>query len=211
MARKKVYSNVVFRNPRAEEICPVWNNDCKILMVGSITAKDGMLKGFYYASQKNQLWQLLDLSLNLENENSFMFLKNKLKENYDFFAAEKISENEFKNNRKNIRKQFADKLLFHNIAMCDVFRECYFNNNSSMDTDIILNDENYPIKTCRDDLEQILKNSKIKTVIVNSKFVEKQFKKLNLEGDFEIKYAISPSPRRGSIDSKISVWKELFK
>lgn len=199
--------NPVFRCPKNAGIVPVFNKDCEILILGSITAVDGMKKGFYYASNKNQLWSLLDLCL---NTNCFSKLKNDLKINYDNFKLNKISKIEFDKQKDIIKTEFSKELLNRKIAICDVFTECYFNNNSSMDIDIILNNENYPYKTSKEILQNILDNSKIKTIVVNSKFVESQLKKLNLSGNFDIKYVISPSPRRGSIDKKIDNWKQVF-
>ena len=79
-----------------------------------------------------------------------------------------------------------------------------------MDIDIILNNKDFPFKTSKEILQNIIDNSQIKTIVVNSKFVESQLRKMKLSGDFEVKYVISPSPRRGSIDKKIENWKQVF-
>jgi len=75
---------------------------------------------------------------------------------------------------------------------------------------MILNNDKYPFKTYKDTLQKIVSNANIECVIVNSRFVENQFKKMKLEGDFVVHYVISPSPRRGSIESKKQEWKNLF-
>ena len=199
--------NPILRCPKLAGIQPIYDKNCELLMLGSITATDGMNKGFYYASNKNQLWQLLDLSL---NTSCFSDLKHELKINYENFKRGKISNLKFEQQKELIKQKFSHELLTRKIAMCDVFTECYFNNNSSMDVDIILNNTNYPYKTSKETLQNILNNSNIKTIVVNSKFVETQLKKLKLVGDFVVKYVISPSPRRGSIDKKIDSWKQVF-
>lgn len=199
--------NPVFRCPKLAGIQPVYNKSCEILMLGSITATDGMNKGFYYASNKNQLWKLLDLTL---NTTCFSDLKNELKLNYDNYKMGKIDNLKFEEQKEIIKQNFVSELLSRKIAMCDVFTECYFNNNSSMDVDIILNNQSYPYKTSKEILQNILDNTNINTIVVNSKFVETQLKKLKLSGNFNIKYVISPSPRRGSIDKKIDNWKQVF-
>lgn len=199
--------NPILRCPKLAGIQPVYDKNCELLMLGSITATDGMNKGFYYASNKNQLWQLLDLSL---NTSCFSDLKHELKINYENFKRDKISNLQFEQQKELIKQRFSHELLTRKIAMCDVFTECYFNNNSSMDIDIILNNTNYPYKTSKETLQNILNNSNIKTIVVNSKFVETQLKKLKLVGDFVVKYVISPSPRRGSVDKKIDSWKQVF-
>lgn len=204
--------NPTLREPLAVGIKPVWDENCRVLILGSITAVDGMRKGFYYASAKNQLWELLDYALgNVPNEeNSFTFLKNVLRYNYEKFLAKEIREEEFENNKVLTRTQFSKKLLENGIAICDVFESCYFNKNSSLDDDIIMKDDRYPFKTNKETIAHILANSKIETVVVNSRFVEEQFKKMNIEGNFEVKYAISPSPRRGAIDKKVAQWKSAL-
>lgn len=199
--------NPVLRCPKLAGIQPIYDKNCELLMLGSITATDGINKGFYYASNKNQLWQLLDLTL---NTTCFSALKNELKTNYENFKTGAINNIQFEQQKEVIKQKFSHELLTRKIAMCDVFTECYFNNNSSMDVDIILNNPNYPFKTSKEILQNILDNSKIKIIVVNSKFVETQLKKLKLTGNFIVKYVISPSPRRGSIDKKIDNWKQVF-
>lgn len=202
--------NPVYRNPREENILPVYSKDCEILLVGSMTAKDGMDKGFYYASSRNQLWELLDHALGLNYDKSFMQLKNQLKENHELLKNGSISKDEFEENKNKIRKKFAEKLIENKIAMCDVFESCYFNGGGSMDQDIILNNPDFPCRTYKELLTKIISECNIKLVVVNSRFVETQFKKMNILGDYEIKYVISPSPRRGSIEKKINDWKVAF-
>lgn len=202
--------NPTLRQPKIAGISPVWNEDCKLLILGSITSIDGMKKGFYYASERNQLWQLVDISLGLnsKSENSFMFLKNLLKENYINFANNKIDFDMFQANKIAVQNQFSKKLLENHIAICDVFEECFFNNNSSLDQDIMLNSTNYPCKNNKDAIEYILKNSRISTVLVNSRFVETEFNKMNIGKRLQVCYVESPSPRKGKIDKKIESWQK---
>lgn len=204
----KLIENPVLRQPKIAGITPVWDENCKILILGSITSVDGMKKGFYYASAKNQLWQLVDIALGIDNKNSFVYLKNVLKKNYDNFAANLIDFKQFEQTQTTIKKKFAHQLLKNHIAICDVFEECYFNKNSSLDQDIILNNANYPYKTNKNVISYILENSNISTILVNSKFVEEQFYKMKILGNFDVKYVQSPSPRKGSIEKKIDCWKQ---
>lgn len=199
--------NPAYRNPKEVGILPIYDKNCEILILGSITSLDGINKGFNYASSKNQLWQLLDLCL---NTNCFCNLKNQLKLNYENFKNNTINEKDFLKTRKIIQESFKNELLNRNLAVCDIFSECYFNNNSSMDIDIILNNDKYPYKTNKDILQYIIDNTNIKTIIVTSKFVENQLKRFNLNGNFNVEYVISPSPRRGGINKKIEIWKQVF-
>lgn len=204
---KKQIINPTLRQPMLDGIVPVWNRNSEILMLGSITATDGIKKGFYYASQHNQFWQLLDYSL---NTNCFSNLKEQLKVNYNNYKNGAIDANCFNNNKTNIKKSFSNELLKRKIAICDVFLQCYFNNNSSLDADIILNDSSFPSISNKETIKKIIDNSNIKHIIVNSRFVQKQFEKMNLTGDFDVIYVVSPSPRRGKIDSKLASWKSAL-
>lgn len=204
---KKQIINPILRQPFINGIEPIWNCDSKILMLGSITATDGVKKGFYYASQRNQFWQLLDCIL---KTSCFSDLKEQLKVNFDNYKNGLIDVYCFETNKAKIRQVFSDELIKRKIAICDVFLQCYFNNNSSLDNDIILNNSLYPVITNKETIKKIIDNSQIKYVVVNSRFVQNQFKKMNINGDFEVKYVISPSPRKGSIDSKISSWKSVL-
>ena len=203
----KTISNATFRYPKSEDISPVWNAESQILILGSITSTDGMKKGFYYASQKNQLWQLIDLCFSCD---VFVKLKNELKSNYENLQNKIVDEPTFKNVRQDIKNKFKSELAKRKIAICDVFESCYFNNNSSLDTEIILNNTNYPFVTNKNVIQKIISNSNIKKVIVNSRFVETQFLNMKIAGDYETIYVPSPSPRKGSIDKKIDAWKIAF-
>lgn len=197
----------VFRDPANNGITPVWDKNCKVLLLGSVTASDGMRKGFYYGSIYNQLWELLDKSL---NTTCFIKLKNQLNENYIAYSEKQKDERTFFEDRAFISNEFKKELLSRGIAMCDVFKTCYANCGSSLDQDIILNNPEYPVTTYHDELEYFLNNSSITTVIANSQFVVKQFEKMNIKGNFEVVYVPSPSPRKGAIDTKIDAWKDAL-
>ena len=200
--------NATFRRPADMGILPVWDSESKILMVGSITSIDGMKKGFYYASQTNQLWRLVDYCI---NSNEFLELKNKLLENYKLFEQNKQDQDSFEHNKLIIKNEFKASLHKYNIALCDIFTECYFKNNSSLDGDIILNSNNYPFKTSKDIIQHIVDNSKIKVVIVNSSKVEEWFNKLGIKGNYKLIKVVSPSPaRRVKLEIKQSEWKDAF-
>lgn len=204
---KKQIVNPVLRQPMLNGIMPVWDSNSQILMLGSITATDGMKKGFYYASQRNQFWQLLDCVL---GTTCFSDLKDQLKTNYDNYKNGLIDFDTFEYSKNKIKETMAFELTKRKIAICDVFLQCYFNNNSSLDNDIILNDPLYPAMSNKETIKNIIDNSNIKYVVVNSRFVQKQFEKMHITGDFEVKYVVSPSPRKGSIDSKLSSWQSVF-
>ena len=102
---KKEIVNPTFRDPRSINIFPVWNKTCEILLVGSMTAKDGMDKGFYYASARNQLWELLDYALGLSGDNSFTYLKNQLKENHEKYKLNTIDKEQFELNKQIVKSK----------------------------------------------------------------------------------------------------------
>ena len=78
----------IFREPKSVDISPVWDKNSKILFLGSITAIDGMNKGFYYASGRNQFWKILDYVF-FDDESYFKTLQDKLKINYEDFIDKK--------------------------------------------------------------------------------------------------------------------------
>ena len=122
-----------------------------------------------------------------------------------------MSQLQFENNKGAIRGDISQLLHENNIAMCDIFKECYFNKNSSLDSEIILNNSNYPYQTNKEVLQEIVKKAKVEKVVVTSKFVEEWFKRLDIKGNFELCYVMSPSPRRGAIEKKKESWLEVFK
>ncbi|MBQ8845128.1 MAG: hypothetical protein IJ008_03830 [Clostridia bacterium] len=197
----------IFREPKSVDISPVWDKNSKILFLGSITAIDGMNKGFYYASGRNQFWKILDYVF-FDDESYFKTLQDKLKINYEDFIDKKITEKEFKENRILIQNEFKELLLKNNIAICDVFENCYFKNNTSLDSDIILKDEKYGPKLNDKIIQEIVSNSQIDKVVTNSVFVSNVFKKMNIKGDYKLIEVISPSTsRRVRLDIKKEEWK----
>ena len=200
--------NPVLRAPAKNGIVPVWNENCRVLMIGSITSVDGMKIGYLYGSRHNQFWQLLDYCLGIDSttSDSFSFLKKLLIENY----KNSITASQFEENKKRIREQFRRRLLEHHVAMCDIFEECYFNGTGSADIDIILNNDDYPCKTYKDLLTEIIEKAQIETVIVNSDFVEKLFLAMNIPGDYEVKKVITPVQRCKTLEEKQHNWSEAF-
>ena len=197
----------ILRQPKAVGISPVWDSNSKILFLGSITATDGINKGFYYASGRNQFWKILDYVF-FEDETYFKTLQDKLKINYENFVDKKITEKEFIDNKLSIQNEFKEILLKNNIAICDVFEECYFKNNTSLDSDIILKDEKYGPKLNDKTIQEIVSNSQIDKVVTNSVFVSNIFKKMNITGDYQLIEVISPSTsRRVRLDIKKEEWK----
>lgn len=195
-----------FRNPKSVGISPVWNNNSRILYLGSITAIDGINKGFYYASGRNQFWKILDY-IYFHNETPFTNLQDKLKNNYKDYETGKISIEDFETNKSSTKKEFETLLLKNNIAICDVFENCYFKNNSSLDSDIILNDKTYAPKLNNKIIQEIVSNSKIEKIVTNSEFVSKIFRKMNILGNYQLIEVISPSTsRRVRLEVKKEEW-----
>lgn len=92
----------------------------KILMLGSITATDGMRKGFYYASQRNQFWQLLDCVL---GTTCFSDLKDQLKNNYDNYKNGLIDFDTFEENKNKIKETMAFEIKTNAIEEFEIFVE----------------------------------------------------------------------------------------
>ena len=198
----------ILRAPAKDGIKPVWDKDCEVLIIGSITSVDGMKMGFLYGSRSNQFWQLLDycLSIDPNSTESFSYLKKLLVDNYKKTENRQILEE----NKEKIRTMFCKQLLKHHIAICDVFEECFFNGNGSADNDIILNNSNFPFKTYKNLLTKIINSSNIKKVIVNSNFVEKQFLSMNISGNYTLENVPTPVQRYMRMEEKQKIWSEVF-
>lgn len=89
----------------------IYNEKSKILFLGTITPKTGRLNGFYYTSNDNIFWHLLNYSLK-KNEND-----------KDIFNIENIDS-------------IKEKLLENNIAIADTVKMCIRKNGQ--DDGIIL-------------------------------------------------------------------------
>lgn len=204
--------NPIKRDIKDVGVTAVWDRRSTVLFVGSMMSRGGQETGFFYGSPPNQFWELLDLALDLPETDAFLPLKKELLANYKAYHTGTIPQTAFEARRKDLQERFIAKLLNCGIAVCDILQSCYCNNGGSSDTDIILSDpEHYPYVTNEPILREILATAPIKKVIVTSRFVEKQFLKLQIEGDYTVQYAVSPSPRRGTIDEKKEMWKGLLR
>ncbi|HNX16568.1 MAG TPA: hypothetical protein PKO28_04345 [Bacilli bacterium] len=197
------------RKPESVGIIPVYDENSKILMVGSITAIDGNDSGFYYASRWNSFWKLLDRVIQSKNPTgqSYDEYKRKLNDNYKGFKKGLLKLHEFEIKRKELQDAFRKQLLRDGIAICDIFRSCYFTvANTSLDQNIVKNDPKYPIVSYLDEIRAILSIANIKAVIANSRFVY-DFLNTHLEKNVNLVLVDSPSPsRRKKIELKAQDW-----
>lgn len=214
-----------FRDPVSFNIKPVWNENSKILMLGSITSIDGLKSGFYYSSRWNSFWKLLDFVILSKKENltfddleklflvdnkKFIFttLKRKLNENY----KQNYNKNHqiFNENLKIIQDEFNQALLNSNIAICDIFKSCYAKTGSSFDSDIVLDNKDFPFETYKDEIKNIITKSKVKIIIPNSNFVKMWLNSFDiLPDDVKVVQVTSPSAsRRLKLSVKFDDWKE---
>lgn len=224
----------ILRDPISVNIKPVWNKNSKILFIGSITAKDGIEKGFYYSSSRNQLWELLDFVLQYKrtktpfsamqssykatkSKSGFPFseLKQKLMDNSRDYKNAKIKKSVFEKERTRIQKEIKSQLLKSNIAVCDIFEKCHFKNDTSFDSDIILNDKygkGYLPTYYKSEIEKIIEYSNIELIVVNSNFVNKQFSGLGFDyllksKGISVVKVCSPSPAsRIKLENKFNDW-----
>lgn len=214
---------IIQRCPLTKGIKPVFNDNSKVLMIGSITARDGIEKGYYYGSRWNSFWKLLDyVILFKENGYDFHALEKKFHKTENTFVFSNLKEQlnqNYKNNYENhglflanlkeIQKKFEQELINRGIAICDIFKTCYVKNNSSLDSDILLNDrEHFPFETYGDVVRQIICNGNIKAIVCNSDFVLNWLGHLNVQSkDIPIIQVISPSTsRRLRLETKFNDW-----
>lgn len=221
---QNITKEIDLREPRKLNIKPVWNSESKILMVGSITSIDGMKCGYYYSSRYNSFWKLLDFVVlskkegytfdeletlfKTDNEKfKFNSLKLRLNQNYrNNFNNDEL----FKSNLKEIQTEFENALLQNNIAICDIFQSVYAKKGSSLDSDLILNDKNYPFETYETTINKIIKDSKVNIVVPNSDFVKSWLFKFKVNENQKVKIVQVASPssaRRLKLSVKFEDWK----
>lgn len=188
---------------------PIYNQNSKVLIVGTHPSPDGYKKGMFYSSKFNSFWKILDCVLNT----NFCDSVNKLIAGGD--NAKIIDEIKL-------------KLYANKIAICDAIKECDGGGTDSLILNEVLRSE--------DEIKKIIVNSKIETILCTSNEAMKYFKKIfsnNGKADTKqtiktlqsyvgnvklqepiIERLISPSPmikRCGiSDEQRFLQWKNLF-
>lgn len=154
------------------EFEPFYDENSKILILGSIPSPKSRELGFYYMHPQNRFWKVLS---SVFGEEVPLSIDNK--------------------------KQFLKK---HNIALWDVLESCDIDGAS--DSSI-----KNPIPN---DIEEILKNSKVKRIYTTGKTAHKLYNKyiLNKIG-IEVIYLSSTSPAnaRMSLEELVNEYKNILK
>lgn len=181
-------NNCIFRCPFSMGIKPVFDSNSKILMVGSLTTRAGMERGFYYASGQNFLWEWID---NCFDKKVYQSLKEELKDNYHTYKLsqklkniekKQVRQNTYYENIKTIQNKFNIELNNDHIAMCDIFKFCYAVDDSSEDSKIAKkNGIDHQDGTMKDEIKSILESTKISTIFVNSKNVKNWFEQFGFD------------------------------
>lgn len=144
-----------------------YDDNSEILFVGSITSPQGINRGYYYAAERNQFWELVDVVHDqnfptLKTTYKFLDLKNNLK---DIDIASGVST---KLNKANTIIKFEENLKICHFAICDIIEECKFKEaGAAIDSQI----DKKSIKINGTKINDILKNSKIRLIVINSQFV----------------------------------------
>jgi G:T/U-mismatch repair DNA glycosylase len=201
-----------FRNPcshwKGEPFIP---DDCRVVLMGTITTEEGISNGYYYSAKNNHFWEILDGALHQVGCNSsFADLKAKLMDS--------------KNAKEDIRKEFHDtyEKLPGKMAVCDILESCSFcPANSSSDDDIINGTETYnwpkPLAACKN-LKFIVANSwkvirycrKAKLIPWGTKF-NSATKSYHCNNGIEVCYVPSPSNRcTRPLGEKIADWSKTL-
>lgn len=152
------------------EICPVYDRDSKILILGSFPSVKSREMGFFYGHPQNRFWKVLAAILEVE-------------------VPETIDE----------KRQM---LLDHHIAVWDVIASCRITGSSdSSIKDVVPND-----------LNNILKESKIQRIYANGGTAWKMYQKYTkVQTGMDAVKLPSTSPANASfrLERLIDEWKRI--
>jgi len=205
---------------------PLWRRNekidkkTKILILGSFTSRGGYDR-YFYGSDKNNFWYLLDYALfskNMDINISTMLNTSENRKIVKEEIAEKGTLVKVKNelcrhpNDENREKLHA-LLLENNIDITDIYRRVEMRTtNTDNDSDIILPSHSTYTKYNIDVIEEALKNRDIKIILTTSKYVLDHFNEMT---GHKYKAQCLPAPtsrgKKGeTLFYKLSEWKKAF-
>lgn len=164
---------------------PIYDSDCKFLILGSIPSVKSLENNFYYMYPRNQFWKMLDAVFYDGNP---MFYK----------LVEEYRNNKCNNNREKIKQL----LLKNHIALFDVINHC--DGKGSLDVNIDKNS----IYTNEKEIENILKITD--KVYLNGEKAYSLFIKMFPELKGSVIKLPSTSPANTmSFDKKLKEWNKI--
>lgn len=104
---------------------PIYNKNCKVLILGNAPGNSSIKKGFYYLDGRNYFWELIDYVTNEKG-----FFNSKRQEYNRIYEDKKISSREKNKLLNEIKQDIERKLFKHKIAIFDVIKECKRKNSS---------------------------------------------------------------------------------
>lgn len=187
-AIQKAYPKLTPRNACASGCYKeYYDEDSKVLLVGSITSPQGINRGYYYAADCNQFWWLIDeLTKNCSQKHTFVDLKQKLKDN------ERGPKSCYEH--KIIVSKFEANLKSWHLAIADVTKKCEFKEDGVALDSQIIKDKTLVLNIRK--IQTIFKKSKIIAAVVNSDFVKEIWiSKISkkIAGKYELIQVESPS------------------
>ena len=149
-----------------------FDNDTKLLIVGTLTPPKGKEK-YFYSTTSNSIYGLIDEALN--NGGKLENLKRQFKDYNDSCS----NKNEVDSDNKVVRDKIKEYLKDNKIAFLDVVKYAIRNKYSSSDEDIVVAELDY------DEFKDL---ENVKKIIVNSRAAEDALKKIfnKIFGDPEI-------------------------
>lgn len=163
---------------------PIYDDNCKILILGSIPSVKSLENNFYYMHPRNQFWKILDRII------------------YDTPTFEKVVEEYRLNHAKEKREEIKDLLLLNHIALFDTIKEC--EGEGSLDNNILKES----IDTNKIIIEQMLK--KVEYVYLNgAKAYELFIKMFPNNSKPAIKLPSTSPAHTMAFEKKLKIWKQI--
>lgn len=174
---------------------PFYQNDSKILILGSFPSIKSRADGFYYGNKQNRFWKMLSIIFaEKTNEKSEI---SKSSENFEPQESSKSLENLDSIEQK---KNFLRK---NKIALYDTIKECSI--SGSADSSIR--------GAVPADIKKILKESKIEKILLNGKTAEKYFLKYQskeLQAISKTMPSTSPANAVWTLEKLVQCWSKEF-
>ncbi|MCH5179601.1 MAG: DNA-deoxyinosine glycosylase [Erysipelotrichales bacterium] len=164
---------------------PIYDNNCNILILGSIPSVKSLENNFYYMHPRNQFWKILDAVF------------------YDAQPTFTLLVENYRNNKSDKNREAIKQLLLtNNIALFDVINNC--EGKGSLDINI----DNKSINTNENEISKILQITN--KVFLNGEKAYSLFIKMFPQlKEVAIKLPSTSPANTISFENKLEEWKKI--